>query len=199
MDLNTIMSNIYGVGAPQDLASLGFTGGNKKIQYHRAKVKYLDADPEAQPRPEPALELSFKSIMTGGAVKPQPADILNTPLNIDNSDLRKFVDNFCLHYVFANAKSHGIYVIPSSATLNKLVESLNTKLSEAGKIKPETAEAGLFLYKKKFTEHLNYIFDVFDKSKNNRKENYETTITDKVLLRKNRAGNIYYMKITGEA
>ena len=42
MDLNSIMSNIYGENAPQNFDSLSLSGG--KINYKRSKIKYLDED-----------------------------------------------------------------------------------------------------------------------------------------------------------
>ena len=116
MDLNAIMSNIYGEGSSQNFDSIGFSGGN--IQRHQASIKYLD-ESQQPPQPEPVdFEQSYKAskifnsfhdiTMTGGASE---SHIYPSAEYINNEDLQTFIREFYLHYLVIKANKNMILVV----------------------------------------------------------------------------------------
>ena len=209
MDLNAIMSNIYGEGSSQNFNSLGFTGGQLKV--HRATIKYLDED-KTQPTTE-SIASSYRatkiyssfptlniSSITGGAAK-DDTHIFPSAEYIDNSNLQKFIKEFYLHYLVANAHKNMLLVVPSDGTLNKLISEFKAILKKEG-IAECSTEASKYAAKTDLA-FKNYIFDVYGRSSSSN-EGYPYQVdggfpekgSNEIYRRTNRASKQYFFKFT---
>lgn len=223
MNLNRIMDNIYGDSSSQSFDGVSLTGGH--VEHRRARIRYIDEPAASNSRVPSYSELSSKankiydymndddsfgfSISGGGVSNPTHASsaksetVLASMDFVDDEDAKLFIKEFHLHYLVNNAHNNSIYVIPTSATLKKLVSDLKAKLKEEN-IEPYTDQAGKYIS----TSDLpfkNYIFDVYGKdSKNNEGFDYQVTSDfpntgmSTVLRRKNRLSIPYFFKFASK-
>ena len=205
MDLNAIMSNIYGEGSSQNFNSLGFSGGN--IQRHQANVKYLDETSEPNKHPVDEYEQSYRAskifnsfhdiTLSGGASDSN--HVYPSAEYINNEDLQTFIREFYLHYLVIKANKNMLLVVPSSATLKKLVADFKALLKKEG-IQEMSPDASRFAAKSDLP-FKQYIFDVYGRSSpNNDGFLYQVpdTFPDKgsseVYRRTNRASKQYFFR-----
>ena len=216
MDLNNIMRNIYGENASQSFDSLSLSGG--KINYKRAKVKYLD---EISSYTEPheyenEISMSYKaskiqsnmfnfSYLSGGSKKEEKEIILPSAGYTNDSDVDLFIKEFYLEYLVANPHKNTIFIIPSSSTLKKMVDELHAEFKQEN-ISPYTQEASKYVAGKDLS-FKNYIFDVYGKeSPNNEDFPYRVpeefpniNNSNATLRRTNRLSNVYFFKFESES
>ena len=207
MDLNAIMSNIYGEGSSQNFNSLGFTGGH--IKPHHANIKYLDETPTTTS--SEAVDLSYRANkiysafpslnITGGAKESKEPVVYPSAEYIENSDLQKFIKEFYLHYLVANAHKNMLFIVPSNTTLTKLISDFKAKLKSEG-IPECSTEASKYAAKSDLA-FKNYIFDVYGRSSSNNEGfayQVDTTFPEKgsneIYRRTNRASKQYFFKFT---
>ena len=216
MDLNSIMSNIYGENAPQNFDSLHLSGGN--IVRRVAKIKYLDDDTKPTTtdnddvssyiaaaysyranKISPIINNAFS--ISGGA---KQTKIYSSAEYIEDEGLKAFIKEFDLHYKVVTVKRNTIFVIPSKTTLQKMIDEFKDKLKKEG-IEEYTEEASLYSSKTELP-YKNYIFNVYGKNGENDNKNYrvpagfpDTGEHDTVLTRTNLLSNIYYFKFISES
>lgn len=207
MDLNTIMSNIYGENAPQNFDSLGLSGG--RVTYKRANIKYLDEDRKPPignidgEESELAIHQSFKASklmsIVGGKLKKNDASIITSAEYVEDSDCQTFIKEFYLHYLITNPHKNMLLVIPSSSTLKTMVSDFKDRLKKE-KIEPYTVEASRFAAKNDLP-FKNYIFDVYGKDTNDNAgfvyqvpRDYPDKAVSDILRRTNRSSKQYYFK-----
>lgn len=209
MDLNAIMSNIYGDGSSQNFDSLGFSGGN--IKQHRASIKYLDdttADVPQSNETDLAINQSYKAsklfntfpdiTLTGGAAKED--HIYPSAEYIDNADLQKFIKEFFLHYLVVNAHKNMILIVPPANILSKMISDFKAALKKEG-IEECSPQASQYAAKADLP-FKNYIFDVYGRSSmNNDGYVYQVPFPDKtgkeIYRRTNRASKQYFFRFEG--
>ena len=206
MDLNAIMSNIYGEGSSQNFDSLGFTGGN--VKRHAASIRYLDDNSEKE-NVEQSIVQSYKATkifdnfhditMSGGGKEDK---IYPSAEYIDNSDLQKFIKEFYLHYLVINAHKNMILIVPSPSTLSKLISEFKAALDKE-KIEQCSPNASRFAAKADLP-FKNYIFDVYGRSsQNNDGYLYQVPIDfaskggKEIYRRTNRSSKQYFFKFEG--
>ena len=213
MDLNSIMSNIYGENAPQSFDSLHLNGGN--IVRRVAKIKYLDDDTKSTTtdnddvssyiaaaysyranKISPIINNTFS--ISGGA---KQTKIYSSAEYIEDEGLKAFIKEFDLHHKVVNVKRNTIFVIPSKTTLQKMIDEFKDKLKKEG-IEEYTQEASLYSSKTDLP-YKNYIFNVYGK---NDEKNYrvpagfpDTGEHETILIRTNLLSNIYYFKFISES
>ena len=211
MDLNAIMSNIYGEGSSQSFDSIGFSGGN--IKQHRASVKYLDGiNTEVQPEdPQPStyeleqgyraskLFNAFPDIALSGGAK-EGDKVFPSAEYIDNSDLQKFIKEFYLHYLVVNAHKNMILIVPPANVLSKMIADFKAALKKEG-IDDCSPQASQYAAKTDLP-FKNYIFDVYGRSSaNNDGFLYQVPYPEKpskdVYRRTNRASKQYFFRFDG--
>lgn len=211
MDLNAIMSNIYGENSSQNFDALGFSGGSlNRPEPHRANIRYLDETP-TPPTQTTEIVSSYRAnkiysafhdeiSMTGGATAPD--HIYPSAEYINNADLQDFIKEFYLHYLVANAHKNMILVVPSSSTLKKLITEFKAALKKEG-ISDCSPEASKFAAKSEL-EFKNYIFDVFGRNSPNNEgypyqidSNFPAKTSNEVYRRTNRASKQYFFKFGG--
>lgn len=222
MDLNSIMSNIYGENAPQNFDSLHLSGGN--IVHRVAKIKYLDDDTKSITTDNNdvssyiAAAYSFKAnkispiinnaFSISGGAKQTKTKIYSSAEYVEDNELKAFIKEFDLHYKVVNVKKNTIFVVPSKATLQIMIEEFKDKLKKEG-IEEYTQEASIYSSKTELS-YKNYIFNVYGKNGENKKtddvDNYkvpagfpDTGECKTVLLRTNLLSNIYYFKFISES
>ena len=228
MDLNNIMRNIYGENATQSFDSLHISGGSA-IHYEAANIKYLDEpdiDTSTSTTSEPIRDfdttpdMSFKAnsifselnskfdSMSGGSFSSlsggAKSEVYPSAEYVNDADLKLFIDTFYLHYLVSNIHKNTILIIPSSATLKKLIDEFKSKLKSEG-IEPISPEASRFASKNELP-YKNYIFDVYGRDSPNN-ENFPYQIpTDfpasgskDVFRRTNRLGKVYFFKFESES
>lgn len=216
MDLNSIMSNIYGENAPQSFDSLHLSGGN--IVRRVAKIKYLDDDTKSTTtdnddvssyiaaaysyranKISPIINNAFS--ISGGA---KQTKIYSSAEYIEDEGLKAFIKEFDLHHKVVNTKRNTIFVIPSKTTLQKMIDEFKDKLKKEG-IEEYTQEASLYSSKTDLP-YKNYIFNVYGKNGENNDTNYhvpagfpDTGEYETILIRTNLLSNIYYFKFISES
>lgn len=209
MDLNAIMSNIYGEGSSQSFDSLGFTGGN--IKRHAASIKYLDDNtPSNENTTNDAIMQSYKAskifdsfhdiTLTGGAAEKDK--LYPSAEYIENADLQKFIKEFFLHYLIINAHKNMILIVPTSSTLNRLVSEFKALLDKE-KIEQCSPQASRYAAKADLA-FKNYIFDVYGRtSPTNDGYLYQVPVDfaskggKDIYRRTNRASKQYFFKFEG--
>lgn len=207
MDLNTIMSNIYGESSPQSFDHITLTGGNAR-RSNGPRIRYVDSTVSPSSQSFRATKLmssiasSFPSL-SGGA---KSTDTLTYPsaAYVKDSDLQTFIREFYLHYLVSNAHRNLILVIPESVTLSKMVDDFKAKLRAEGiRVDEPTPEASRYAAKSDLP-FKNYIFDVYGKNENDGMPYHiPSTFPDsgetEVLRRTNRLSNIYYFKVSSKS
>ena len=213
MDLNSIMSNIYGENAPQNFDSLSINGG--KINYKRSKIKYLDEDTSTYNEDTSTYneaDYSFKAnkifsalgnlfSISGGASK---STIYPSAEYVEDSGLKTFIKEFFLHYLVSNIHKNTILIVPSDSTLKKMVEDFKSKLKSEN-IEEYSPEASRYAAKTELP-FKNYIFDVYGKeSPDNDGFPYQVSpefpssgMSD-ILRRTNRLSKVYFFKFESES
>ena len=221
MDLNNIMSNIYGENAPQNFDSITLSGG--RVIHKQSRVKYVDAGDEQTNSTDSSVlspsEYSYRankiypelnnlfSSLSGGSAKPETDDtVYATARYVQNrkEDIETFIKEFYLDYLISRSNSNTILVIPTKATLEKIVKEFKEKL-EKEKIKPYTFEAAKYASKNELP-FKNYIFDVFGSKEPMTSDNddyhvpsgFPEKTTDRVLKRTNRLIKQYYFNFGSE-
>ena len=212
MDLNAIMNNIYGEGSSQNFDSVGFSGGSLRQHQRNANIKYLDETAkETDTASSFAIDNSYRASkissafpdihhLTGGA--DASSHIYPSAEYIEDAGLQKFIKEFYLHYLVTNAHKNMILVVPSSATLDKLVSDFKATLKKEG-IDALSPEASKFAAKTELP-FKNYIFDVYGRSSSNN-DGYlyqvDASFPDKtsndIYRRTNRASKQYFFKFSG--
>ena len=215
MDLNSIMSNIYGENAPQNFDSLSLSGG--KISYKRSKVKYLDEEDTSTTydinTPDSIeADYSFKAnkifstvgnlfSISGGASK---STIYPSAEYVEDSGLKTFIREFFLHYLVSNVHKNTILIVPSDSTLKKMVDDFKSKLKSEN-IEEYSPEASRYAAKTELP-FKNYIFDVYGKEspdndgfKYQVSSDFPSTGMTIVLRRTNRLSKAYFFKFESES
>lgn len=222
MDLNNIMSNIYGENAPQNFDSITLSGG--RVIHKQSRVKYVDAgdeqtnstSPSVLSPPEysyrankiyPELNNLFSSLSGGATSKTEGSEensdiVYSTTHQIEKrkEEIEMFIREFYLDYVVANAFRNAIFVIPTKATMKDMIKELKDKL-EKEKLDPYSVEAAKYVSKNDFM-YKNYIFDIYGSDKQESGENdtyhtpagYPKNTSETVLKRTNRLSKVYYFK-----
>ena len=215
MDLNNIMSNIYGENAPQNFDSITLSGG--RVIHKQSRVKYVDAGDEQTNSTDSSVlspsEYSYRankiypelnnlfSSLSGGSAKPDIDDtVYATARYVQNrkEDIETFIKEFYLDYLISRSNSNTVLVIPTKTTLKKMIDEFKEKL-EKEKIKPYTFEAAKYASKNELP-FKNYIFDVFGSKEPMTSDNddyhvpsgFPEKTTDKILKRTNRLIKQYY-------
>ena len=213
MDLNAIMTNIYGEKASQSFDALGFKGGNAGIHHQKANIKYLDDTKDDSPTSQ-EIKSSYRAskiynvlpsdLTFSGGTKKYGGVITDDHVYpsaeyIDNGDLKTFIKEFYLHYLVSNAHKNLILIIPTSATLKKLISDFKAALKKEG-IEELSAEASKYAAKCD-CEFKNYIFDVFGRSSNNNDgfpyqvdSSFPSKELPDIYRRTNRASRQYFFK-----
>lgn len=218
MDLNSIMSNIYGENAPQNFDSLSLSGG--KINYKRSKIKYLDEDTstydngryDEDTSTNDEADYSFKAnkifstvgnlfSISGGAAK---STIYPSAEYVEDAGLKTFIKEFFLHYLVSNIHKNTILIVPSDSTLKKMVDDFKSKLKSEN-IDEYSPEASRYAAKTELP-FKNYIFDVYGKeSPDNDGFPYQVSpefpssgMSD-ILRRTNRLSKVYFFKFESES
>lgn len=213
MDLNSIMSNIYGENAPQNFDSLSLSGG--KINYKRSKIKYLDESIQSDNNDTTnsiEADYSFKAnkifptlgnlfSISGGATK---STIYPSAEYVEDSGLKTFIKEFFLHYLVSNIHKNTILIVPSDSTLKKMVDDFKSKLKSEN-IEEYSPDASRYAAKTELP-FKNYIFDVYGKETPDNdgfpyqvsSEFPSTGMTD-VLRRTNRLSKVYFFKFVSES
>lgn len=216
MDLNSIMSNIYGENAPQNFDSLSLSLNGGKISYKRSKVKYLDENISTyngtnSTNIDLSADYSFKAnkissafgnlfSMSGGSSK----TIHPSPHYVKDEGLQTFIKEFFLHYLVSNTHKNTILIVPSDSTLKNMVNDFKDKLKSEN-IEPYSPEASRYAAKTDLP-FKNYIFDVYGKdSPDNEGFSYQVISEfpekgmDDVLRRTNRLSKSYFFKFESES
>ena len=209
MDLNAIMSNIYGEGSSQSFDSIGFSGGS--IQQHRASIKYLDDVNDTTVNEEvqtAELEQGYRAsklfnafpdiTLSGGAKDGEK--IFPSAEYIDNSDLQKFIKEFYLHYLIVNAHKNMILIVPPTNVLTKMIADFKAILKKEN-IEECSPQASQYAAKTDLA-FKNYIFDVYGRSSaNNDGFLYQVPYPEKtskdIYRRTNRASKQYFFRFDG--
>ena len=220
MDLNAIMTNIYGENASQSFDALGFKGGNIGIHRQNANIKYLDDANSESPTntiTNQEIESSYKAskiydtlpdlTFSGGAKKRGGAitvdHVYPSAEYIDDADLKTFIKEFYLHYLVTNAHKNLILIVPTSATLKKLISDFKAALKKEG-VEELSTEASKYAAKCD-CEFKNYIFDVYGKSSNNNDgfpyqvdSSFPSKGLSDIYRRTNRASRQYFFKFNSK-
>ena len=219
MDLNAIMTNIYGESASQSFDALGFKGGSK-IQHQKANIKYLDdANDDSQMNAITSQEIksSYRAskiydtlsdlTLSGGSKKYGGAasveHVYPSAEYIDDADLKTFIKEFYLHYLVTNAHKNLILIIPTSATLKKLIADFKAALKKEG-VEELSTDASKYAAKCD-CEFKNYIFDVFGRTSNNNDgfpyqvdSSFPSKPLPDIYRRTNRASRQYFFKFNSK-
>lgn len=222
MNLNRIMSNIYGVDSSQNFDNV-MLGGN--VLYAQPRFRYLDEVEEKQSSTSYIQSYQYNKLsdisnsytkslngkglfsygfsggksFLGGAAKEEI--VYDSPMYVKDSTLTDFIKSFYLYYHFtAGLKRNSVIIVPSSSQLEKLKKEFNSKLSGAS-IKPDTVEASKFAQKEALP-YKHFIFDVYGSNENNKMpyrvdSNFPSTASSETLCRTNRLFEVYYFKFNG--
>ena len=213
MDLNNIMRNIYGENAPQNFDSISLSGG--KIERRRSNIKYLDDsnDPINDPTTDNA-EYSYKAskiyseygdfmTLSGGAANSN-GKVYPSAEYVPDESLKKFINEFYLHYLISNIHKNTILIVPSDSTLKSMIDDFKAKL-KSEKIDECSPDASRYAAKNDLP-FKNYIFDVYGKdSPNNEGAPYQipsefpATGSKETFRRTNRLSNVYFFKFESES
>lgn len=214
MDLNSIMSNIYGENAPQNFDSLSLSGG--KIDYKQSKIKYLDEGTsrydEDTSRYDEA-DYSFKAnkifstvgnlfSISGGAAK--STTTYPSAEYVEDAGLKTFIKEFFLHYLVSNIHKNTILIVPSDSTLKKMVDDFKSKLKSEN-IEEYSPEASRYAAKTELP-FKNYIFDVYGKESPDNdgfpyqvSSDFPSSGMSDILRRTNRLSKVYFFKFESES
>ena len=213
MNLDSIMSNIYGEASSQRFDKVSLLKTHLKIARRGGNIKFVDsADgpvPETAPPRQPAPNAASESYSLSGGKRtrgggPEPP-IVNDPMHIKDNTLQEFINVFHLYYTLSNAHTNTILVIPSSKVLEELKDDYYSKMKAEGITDPSSKDASLFAAKHDGLAFKNYIFDVYGRESENN-EGFEYKLPSgfpnpevKVTIRRtNRANNVYYFKADGD-
>lgn len=200
MDLNTIMSNIYGENASQSFDNISISGGH--IERRLARVKYLDQDVQesnnnvtnnSYKSPNQYHTLNIHMNMTGGAEG--DFEELVSIFAIKDKRVNDFIEAFQLHRTVLRQNPYAIIVIPTKDKLKQMSDEVNAALKEKG-LTLGTTEAANFMATHDFT-YKNYVIDIFvGKDNDGRPYRMDNDFPKKgsnaVLKRTTRANTVYY-------
>ena len=200
MDLNTIMSNIYGENASQSFDNISISGGH--IERRLARVKYLDQDAHepnntstknSYNKPNQHHTLNIRMNMTGGA--DDDFEELVSIFAIKDKRVNDFIEAFQLHRTVLRQNPYAIIVIPTKDKLKQMSDEVNAALKEKG-LTLGTTEAANFMATHDFT-YKNYVIDIFvGKDNDGRPYRMDNDFPKKgsnaVLKRTTRANTVYY-------
>ena len=200
MDLNTIMSNIYGENASQSFDNISISGGH--IERRLARVKYLDQDAQepnntsitnSYSKPNKYYTPNMRMNMTGGA--DDDFEELVSIFAIKDKRVNDFIEAFQLHRTVLRQNPYAIIVIPTKDKLKQMSDEVNAALKEKG-LTLGTTEAANFMATHDFT-YKNYVIDIFvGKDNDGRPYRMDNDFPKKgsntVLKRTTRANTVYY-------
>ena len=181
MNLDRIMSNIYGPGATQNFDNI--TGGRRRnrnrIPRKSPKVKYLDVGNKKLTVNQNTKErisftnefrdFSFRSSSLqrpfyGGAAKSISDHVYPSALYIPDTSIEEFATTFLLKYLFSHAHKNSIFLIPPPKEFQRLKKDFEDKL-KAEKIPLCTPEASKYAAKTPLLFKA-YILDVYGENEN---------------------------------
>ena len=200
MDLNTIMSNIYGENASQSFDNISISGGH--IERRLARVKYLDQDihesndnnaTNSYSKPNKYYTPNIRMNMTGGA--DDDFEELVSIFAIKDKRVNDFIEAFQLHRTVLRQNPYAIIVIPTKDKLKQMSDEVNATLKEKG-LTLGTTEAANFMATHDFT-YKNYVIDIFVGKDNDGKpyrmdNEFPKKGSHTVLKRTTRANTVYY-------
>lgn len=140
------MSNIYGVGATQDVKNINLSGGStfENINYDRptTKVFYVDQPKNegltgGKKRKPQKRNIQRKKKLTGSNVMD---NILDSPVYLDDNDFSSFLYKFFLYFRVSRSPPSAIYIIPSKEILKSMFDKAD-KLLEKEKAGKGTVKA----------------------------------------------------------
>lgn len=207
MNLDNIMSNIYGEDSSQSFDKVNLLKMQYVINRKAANVRYIDVSNDNKPttvsyrRPVQVQKYN----LTGGAVNnaTTPLFLDANPFHVKDKELQDFIHTFHLEYLMANPNSNSFIVIPSAKVMKELKDDYYAELKNNNITDYDSVEASRLAAKCDKLKFKNYLFDVHGKNNGNDGYSYrldatypETKFND-VLRRTNRADNIYYWKFNG--
>lgn len=220
MDLNSIMRNIYGENAPQNFDSVSLSGG--KINHRRSRVKFLDESDGNQPSPSSidveqtfmaGADYSYKAnkifsefgdVMGFSGGDKGDDKVYPSAEYVPDDGLKKFINEFYLHYLISNIHKNTILIVPSDSTLKSMIDNFKSKLKSEN-IDPCSPDASRYAAKNELP-FKNYIFDVYGKnSPNNEGMPYQVPPdfpqngTKETLRRTNRLSNVYFFQFESKS
>ena len=175
MNLDRIMSNIYGDSATQSFEHISLSGGAPKILLLEPKIEYIESSKNIYIDNEDGYDNSFHneySIHGGGKhgklrsmIKNAEVKIMDGVGQIENQDLHNFMNQFYLTAHFANPPKNMIAQIPPSDEMKSLEAEANKIIKAAG-AEPGSVEAhkALILSSAGFKD---YVWSVYGKDSNN--------------------------------
>jgi predicted small secreted protein len=232
MNIESILSNIYGVNSSQSFN--GISGGcgcderakqideimgfkRMKPLINRGRSRVID-DSDVIAGGSSTLSIEKEefrrevpSSFIGGRrmkkiKKTQLQQDVESPFYLDNEDVNTFFKEFFFIHRASNPHANSIYVIPSSATLKKMIKEFHDKLKEEQKKNGDTSgirsSTAAKIASGLYSTHKEYIFDVYPKDLTDNKkysipEEWPETSIDGVFQRMNRLKHIYYIALTG--
>lgn len=201
-DSKTILESVYTV------QSSVISEDDMKIKNHISRsgaVKYLDENHNIETYNEP-VNNDYESItggfykpmiLHGGAdKKPKEEKIFSFLTDIDDSDVKRFIQTCKLEYVAINMRSNSIFIIPDDESFKEIEAEINKKIGSK-KNDPE----GILEIKTSPLLYKSYILDVYGPDKNEGYEyridkDYPTNVPSTIYRRTSRNDDVYYIKLT---
>ena len=219
MDVNTVMSNIFGAGSPQDFHHISLSGGqiygeNTIETEAKPNIKYLDVSTPNAPIPEPYSYNSYNSYMSmegGGGkkkrnIKGAGDDEFPTLANgtyVQDKSFDNMRLTFCLNWYLTNPRYNAIWVVEDDKTVSEYCAKWQEYLKKEGiplgsvnasKLSASTSAPAAGL------RYTKAIFDVYTSPNNNGYDYHvladfpQIIKADDVLRRTNRAGDVCFFK-----
>jgi hypothetical protein len=205
MNLDTIMSNIYGQSAAQNFDSLNFNlGGGSRREMIVPRYVSVDALNARSAKAEKIFELSggYNSSMLFGGAKKSDDITFDGIEYIDDANLKAFVHEFHLHGLVNTIRPGSVLVVPSKKTLNRWLDELEAEFKKE-KIEKDSAEASVWLVQHPLP-YREYIFDLPLRASENDNEGFDFVVgqdfpaksSPGIIRRHNRGGHHYFFKFT---
>lgn len=207
MNLDTIMSNIYGQSAVQNFDSLNFAlrGGSIRelIVPRYVSVESLN---QRTIKAEKLYEMTGgckNAIYTGGK-KSIEEMIFDGVEYIENEVLKQFIHEFHLHGLVNAIRPGSVLVIPSKKTLNKWIDELEAEFKKE-KIETGSPEASAWLVQHALP-YRECIFDLPLRASEKENEGFDFNVPEefpskgsKNIVRKhNRGGHRFYFRFNSK-
>lgn len=207
MDLDTIMSNIYGQSAAQNFDSLNFSlrGGSMRelIVPRYVSVESLN---KRTVKAEKLYEMTGgnrNAIYTGGK-KSVEEMIFDGVEYIENEVLKQFIHEFHLHGLVNAIRPGSVLVIPSKKTLTKWLEDLDAEFKKE-KIETGSPEASAWLVQHALP-YRECIFDLPLRASEKENEGFEFNVPEAfpskgsktIVRRHNRGGHKFYFRFNSK-
>lgn len=208
MNVNSVISSIYGAGSPQSFDHISLCGGSKiKLNNNKPNIRYLDEEVMNSEQIHESTPVTMPAITGGYAAKadskPEDWPVYTNATYVEDPMLELLRKVFCLNWSLCNARYNTIYVIEDEKTVKKYCDEWLKELESKGYM-PGTVEASKYTAKSNCRFN-KCTFDVFSQNPpNNAGMEYHVDADfpaiikkDEVIRRTNRDGQVCFFKFNG--